>query len=86
LYNSLGIEHFSIALGGTDRLQELDLSENNIGTANFVLLQRVFKKNINIELLNLADCRLNGGQAMLMCDSLMQNQKLKYLYIRNSNL
>lgn len=30
-YNSIGIEHFSIALSQTDRVKHIDLSENDIG-------------------------------------------------------
>lgn len=30
-YNSLGIQHFAIAFANTDRIKELDLSENDIG-------------------------------------------------------
>ena len=41
---------------------------------------------MHIELLNLADCRIDGEQAQSLCESLMQNQKLKYFYLRNSNL
>tara|TARA_B110000285_G_C15093860_1_gene600734 strand:+ start:1108 stop:1296 length:189 start_codon:yes stop_codon:yes gene_type:complete len=36
-YNSLGAEHFAIALAETDRLTELDLSQNDLGP-NFGLL------------------------------------------------
>lgn len=36
-YNSLGLEHFAIALAETDRLTELDLSQNDLGP-NFGLL------------------------------------------------
>ena len=86
LYHSLGLEHFAIALAGTDRLKELDLSENNIGPRNFSFLQRIFKKNEEIELLNLADCRLDGDQTKELCESLMKNHKLKYFYLRNCDL
>ena len=58
-YNSLGVEHFAISLVDTDRLLEMDLSNNDLGP-NFSLLQKIFKKNINIELLNLADCAISG--------------------------
>lgn len=44
-YSSLGLEHFAIALADTERLTELDLSENDLGP-NFELLQKIFKKNI----------------------------------------
>jgi Ran GTPase-activating protein (RanGAP) involved in mRNA processing and transport len=49
-------------------------------------MQKVFKTNVNIELLNLADCKLDGEQVKYLCESLMINQKLKYFYLRNSNL
>jgi Ran GTPase-activating protein (RanGAP) involved in mRNA processing and transport len=49
-------------------------------------MQKVFKTNVNIELLNLADCKLDGEQVKYLCESLMNNQKLKYFYLRNSNL
>jgi Ran GTPase-activating protein (RanGAP) involved in mRNA processing and transport len=84
-YSSLGLEHFAIALADTERLTELDLSQNDLGP-NFELLQKIFKKNVNIEFLNLADCDIAGDQIQTLCESLMLNQKLKYLYLRNSNL
>ena len=86
LFHSLGIEHFAIALSQTARLKELDISENNIGPTNFSFLQRIFKKNVNIELLNLADCSIDGEQAKQLCENLMHNQRLKYLYLRNSSM
>ena len=60
-YSSLGLEHFAIALADTERLTELDLSENDLGP-NLELLQKIFKKNVNIEFLNLADCDIAGDQ------------------------
>lgn len=60
LYESLGLEHFAIALQETDKLTQVDLSSNQIGPSNFSLLQKIFKTNINIELLNLDECRIDG--------------------------
>lgn len=37
-YESLGLEHFSLALSQTDRLLYLDVSENDMGPKNFNLL------------------------------------------------
>ncbi len=34
-YDSLGLEHFRIALANTKRLKSIDLSENDIGPKNF---------------------------------------------------
>ena len=48
-YDSLGLEHFSLALTNANRLQSLDLSENDLGPTNFALLQKVFEVNTNIE-------------------------------------
>jgi hypothetical protein len=31
MYNTLGIEHFALALGKSDNLELFDLSENNLG-------------------------------------------------------
>ena len=59
-YNSLGLEHFAIALTGTKRLKLLDISENDIGFVNFNFLQPIFRDNTEIESLNLADCKING--------------------------
>jgi Ran GTPase-activating protein (RanGAP) involved in mRNA processing and transport len=59
-YNSLGLEHFTIALTGTKRLKLLDISENDIGFVNFNFLQPIFRDNTEIESLNLADCKING--------------------------
>jgi hypothetical protein len=37
-----------------------DISENDIGHVNFKYLQPIFRDNIEIESLNLADCKING--------------------------
>jgi len=63
-YDSLGIEHLAIALESTNRLKELDLSENDIGPQNFKLLLKIFDKNNRIEILNVADCKLDGNCAV----------------------
>jgi len=68
----LGLEHFAIALADTERLTELDLSENDLGP-NFELLQKIFKKNVYIEFLNLADCDIADDQIQNLCESLMLN-------------
>ncbi len=85
-YDSLGLEHFAIALTGTKRLKFLDISENDIGFVNFNYLQPIFKDNIEIEHLNLADCKINGEQTEILCKSLLKNKFLKYLFLRNSNI
>lgn len=86
LYSSLGVEHFAIALRETDRILELDLSTNNIGSANFEFLQSIFSKNINIELLNLDDCRIDEKQVEKLCSLLSNNKKLKYMYLSNNKI
>ena len=60
-YSSHGIEHLAIALEKSDRLLEVDLSANNIGSENFSLLQSVFAINLRIELLNLDNCFIDGN-------------------------
>ena len=44
-YDSLGLEHFSLALSQTDRLKYFDISENDLGPANFQVLQKIFVSN-----------------------------------------
>ena len=44
-YHSIGIEHFSIALSDTSRIKNIDLSENDIGKQNFLLLLNIFRSN-----------------------------------------
>jgi Ran GTPase-activating protein (RanGAP) involved in mRNA processing and transport len=73
-------------LSQTDRILELDLSFNNIGAKNFCLLQKIFKSNTKLELLNLANCGIDGDETKNLCEGLMLNQKLKYLYLRNNEL
>lgn len=90
-YDSLGIEHLTIALEATTRLKHLDLSENDLGPSNFSILLKIFHKNANIEVLNLADCKLDDSGAVALC-TLLQAQaasglsSLRYLYFRNSPL
>jgi len=69
----LGVEHFAIALQDTYRIVELDLSLNDIGSRNFEYLQRIFKSNINIELLNLDNCRIEEEQIKNLCEILTTN-------------
>ena len=67
------MEHFAIALQDTYRIVELDLSLNDIGSRNFEYLQRIFKSNINIELLNLDNCRIEEEQIKNLCEILTTN-------------
>lgn len=85
-YSSLGVEHFAIALQDTDRILELDLSFNDIGSSNFEYLQRIFKSNVNIELLNLDDCRIDELQVKKLCEVLTNNNKLRYMYLSNNRI
>ena len=59
-YDSIGIEHFAIALSKTERIKHIDLSENDIGKQNFLLLLTIFKQNPNIQMINVADCNIDG--------------------------
>ena len=86
-YDSLGLEHLTIALEKTERLKLLDVSENDIGPANFKLLLRLFPKNSNIEYLNVADCKIDSECAVQLCAILQEtNKSLKNLYFRNSRI
>ena len=86
-YDSLGIEHLTIALENTDRLKMLDLSENDLGSQNFKLLLRLFPKNTQIEVLNIADCKVDATGAVELCRILEKSNKgLKNLYFRNSKI
>ena len=85
-YDSLGLEHFCLALCKTDRLVHLDISENDLGPKNFNLLHKVFRKNTKIECLNIADCMIDGKETKILCESLMNNKALKYLFLRNCNI
>jgi Ran GTPase-activating protein (RanGAP) involved in mRNA processing and transport len=86
-YNSLGIQHFAIAFANTNRIKVLDLSENDIGQQNFMLLMPVFEANTQIAELNVADCKLDGACARELCSILKEkNSALSLLKFRNSNL
>lgn len=86
-YNSLGLQHFAIALSETGRLLHLDVSENDIGCDNFRLLLAVFTANDHMETINLADCKIDGECVASLCQILKTtNQHLKLLKFRNSNL
>ena len=69
-YDSLGLEHFTQAFIKTDRIKSLDISENDIGRKNFMILLPVFKANVFIENLNVADCQLDGYSVASMCEIL----------------
>jgi Ran GTPase-activating protein (RanGAP) involved in mRNA processing and transport len=65
----------------------LDISENDIGFKNFLILLDIFKSNTQIETLNVADCTLDGDCASKLCSILEEkNMALKLLKFRNSNL
>ena len=86
-YDSLGLEHFTLAFKSTNRIKHLDISENDIGSANFMILMPVFESNTAIENLNVADCNLDGYCAEALCHILKaSNRSLKNLKFRNSNL
>ena len=86
-YDSLGLEHLTIALETTNRMQSIDLSENDIGPKNFSLLLRIFPTNTRIELLNIADCKIDANNAVELCKIIgKSNKSLKYLYFRNSRI
>ena len=86
-YDSLGLEHFAIAFKNTDRIRSLDISENDIGGDNFLILMPIFESNRFIEHLNVADCQIDGHCADRLCSILKNgNQSLKLLKFRNSNL
>ena len=82
-YDSLGIEHLSIALSKRPMLEHLDFSDNDIGPTNFKLLMNVFRINLNIRFINIADCKINGETAAELCSILTNNKQLKSLLIRN---
>jgi len=84
-YDSLGLEHLTIALENTDRLRSVDLSENDLGPKNFHILLRIFHNNTNIEVLNIADCKLDAQSAAELCRILENsNKSIRKLFFRNS--
>lgn len=82
-YDSLGIEHLSIALSKNPTLEHIDFSNNDIGSTNFKFLMNVFKVNLNIKFINIADSKINGETAAELCTILTNNKQLKSLLIRN---
>ena len=60
LYDSLGLEHFTLAFKDTNRIKSLDISENNLGSKNFQILIPIFQSNVLIEDLNVADTKIDG--------------------------
>lgn len=86
-YDSLGLEHFTLAFKNTDRICLLDISENDIGNDNFMILMPIFEANTMIVDLNVADCNLDGYCAEALCTILKHsNKELKTLKFRNSQL
>ena len=91
-YDSLGLEHLSLALSQRPMLVHIDLSDNDIGPKNFRLLMKVFETNrgeilnliiLDITFVNIADCKINGEIAVELCSILTNSNKLKSLLIRN---
>jgi len=86
-YDSLGLEHFVLAFKNTDRIVEVDISENDIGSDNFMILMPIFESNTLITKLNVADCNLDGYCAEALCTILKStNSQLRELKFRNSAL
>ena len=86
-YNSLGLEHFTHAFSGTDRVKILDISENDIGSENFLIMLPLFESNVHIENLNIADCQLDGECVGKLCVILKEkNKSLRIIKFRNSEL
>ena len=86
-YDSLGIEHFTLAFSNTNRILELDISENDIGSQNFMILMPIFEANTVIDTLNVADCNMDGFCAEALCSILKRsNNHLRVLKFRNSSL
>jgi Ran GTPase-activating protein (RanGAP) involved in mRNA processing and transport len=54
-YDSLGIEHLSLALSKRPQLEYVDFSDNDIGSKSFGLLMKVFEVNKGITFVNIAD-------------------------------
>lgn len=71
-YDSLGLEHFTLAFKNTNRIVEMDISENDIGSDNFMILMPIFEANTLITKLNVADCNLDGNCADALCTILKQ--------------
>ena len=87
ILDSLGLEHFTLALKDTIRIKSLDISENNLGRKNFQILLPIFESNVLIEDLNVADTKIDGECAEKMCSILKSsNKSLKTLRFRNSEL
>lgn len=83
----MGLTHFAIAFSQTNRIRSLDISENDIGSANFNILLPIFKANNKIELLNVADTSIDNENAKQLCQILKDsNFSLRLLKFRNSNL
>ena len=85
-YDSLGLEHLSIALSKRSQLENVDLSDNDIGPKSFDLLLKVFEVNDNITNINIADWKIEGNNAIDLCKILSKNDKLKSLLIRNCKI
>jgi hypothetical protein len=71
-YHSIGLEHFAIALSSKENIKSLDLSENDIGKTNFMTLMPIFKSNVAIQTLNVADCNIDGNCVEKLCSLLKQ--------------
>ena len=54
-YDSLGLEHISLAHSKRSQLENVDLSDNEIGSKSFDLLLKVFEVNDKIININIAD-------------------------------
>lgn len=63
------------------------MSENDIGKTNFMMLMSIFKSNVAIQTLNVADCNIDGNCVSKLCTLLKKtNTTLHTLKFRNSDL
>lgn len=44
-YDSLGLQHFTLAFQEKSNIRVLDISENDIGSENFMILMPIFESN-----------------------------------------
>jgi len=85
-YDSLGIEHLTLALQQVSHLEVFDISENDIGPQSFSHLLPIFSSNTRIQSLKVADCNLDSHCCSALCKLLLSNSDLTKLSFRNSAL
>ncbi|CAD8094927.1 unnamed protein product [Paramecium primaurelia] len=87
--STLSIEFFQILkeiLRQSNKLIELDVSENRINKHKFQILCQGITLNNSLQILNIANIKLNDEKCQMLIQSLLNNKTIKYIDLSRNNI